>query len=88
MCSDVCGLGDYCPSDTAGATYCCPEDIDPAECALGFGISTLIRQSTTAELPTANESTDLPAETLTETETNTRFLTASSDIRAALFHDY
>ena len=86
LCSDACGPGDYCTSDTAGATYCCPEDIDPAECAIEFGVSTLIRQSTTVELPTTTASSDLPAETpvetLTETETDTDSLTTSSDIPA------
>jgi hypothetical protein len=86
LCLDACGPGDYCTSDTAGATYCCPEDIDPAECAIEFGVSTLIRQSTTAELPTTTASSDLPAETptdmLTETKTDTEFFTTSSEIPA------
>ncbi|USP76683.1 Prp 4 c domain-containing [Curvularia clavata] len=41
-----CGAGDYCTNDGAGQTYCCPENLNAAECAKAFGVDvTLIPDS-------------------------------------------
>ncbi|KAJ4988195.1 PRP 4 C domain-containing protein [Stagonosporopsis vannaccii] len=61
---NACHDGYYCTSDSAGDTYCCPDGIDTAACALEYSLSvSLVRQTAVITSSAAPLDTILSAET-------------------------
>jgi len=77
-----CSTGYYCTTDGESNTYCCPDGMDVASCAVAYSLTvSLIRESSTALLPTSSLSSDIPAYTpATTTPIHVSFPTASGTV--------
>ncbi|KAF2794690.1 hypothetical protein K505DRAFT_201982, partial [Melanomma pulvis-pyrius CBS 109.77] len=77
-----CSKGYYCTTDGAANTYCCPDGMDTGSCAAAYSLTvSLIRESSTAVVPTSVGSTAVPAFTpVTTTPIHVSFPTASGTV--------